>query len=255
MQKYIDLNSDLGEGFGPWRMGDDASIMNIVTSANIACGGHAGDNSTMYSTVRAAKLASVTVGAHPGFEDRQGFGRRRLPLSTQEIIQLVAAQVGSLKGIAALHNVEVSYIKPHGALGNWAAEDESVSSAIVDAAVAVLGDQAAILAISGTTLERIASNQGVKVYSEIFADRGYTPTGHLVPRGQNGAIIHDPSQACERLLEFLRTGLMPTVEGDPIELNSDSICIHGDGPNALEMAGQIRTSLNENGVEIRPFCE
>jgi UPF0271 protein len=175
----IDLNSDLGEGFGLWKMGDDEELMKIVSSANIACGGHAGDYSTMHNAIASATKENVVIGAHPGFEDRQGFGRRRIALTTAEISQLVAGQVGALMGIAATNGAKVSYVKPHGALGNWAAENAEVATAITNSVMAVMGSQAAILAISGTILEKVALNKGVKVYSEIFADRGYTREGNL----------------------------------------------------------------------------
>jgi UPF0271 protein len=249
----IDLNADLGEGFGSWRMGDDKAMMEFVSSASIACGGHAGDNATMYTTVSAARTAGVTIGAHPGFEDRQGFGRRRLPLSLSEITQLVASQLGALIGVAALAGTDVAYVKPHGALGNWAAEDIKVATAIVDATRAVMGSSAKILAISATALQTASEERGVAVYSEIFADRGYTPAGHLIARGQEGAMIHDAKEASTRLLRFLNTGLMPTVGGEAIKLKADSICIHGDSPNAYQMAKLIQFELEHAGISICPF--
>lgn len=249
----IDLNADLGEGFGPWTMGDDAAMLDIVTSANVACGGHASDPDTMWRTLQAARDAGVTVGAHPGFADREGFGRRLIPMTTAEIAALVAAQIGALQGIAAQVGVSVAYVKPHGALGNLAARDRAVADVITRTVKAIDPDMA-ILAISGTQSENAARDAGQPVYSEVFADRGYLESGQLVPRDQPGAMIHDASEASARLLSFLDTGLMPTTDGDPIPLAAASICVHGDGPTAVTMARDIRARLTANGVSIRAFA-
>ncbi|WID95189.1 5-oxoprolinase subunit PxpA [Bosea vestrisii] len=252
MAAAIDLNSDLGEGYGPWRMGDDEQILRVVTSANIACGGHAGDPATMVETLALARDQGVVAGAHPGFADREGFGRRLLPLSTREVEQLVATQLGALLGAAALANAEVRYVKPHGALGNWAADDRGAADAVVRATMAV-DPGLAILAISGTELERAAADAGVWVFSEIFADRGYLATGRLVPRQMPGAMIHDAETAAERLLAFLSSGLMPTVDAKPIKLEAHSICVHGDSAGALAMASHIRQRLEASGVQFSSF--
>lgn len=249
----IDLNADLGEGFGPWTMGDDAAMLDIVTSANVACGGHASDPDTMWRTLQAARDAGVTVGAHPGFADREGFGRRLIPMTTAEIAALVAAQIGALQGIAAQVGVSVAYVKTHGALGNLAARDRAVADVITRTVKAIDPDMA-ILAISGTQSEHAARDAGQPVYSEVFADRGYLQSGQLVPRDQPGAMIHDASEASARLLSFLDTGLMPTTDGDPIPLAAASICVHGDGPTAVTMARDIRARLTANGVSIRAFA-
>ena len=251
----IDLNADLGESFGPWPMGDDESMLDIVSSASIACGGHAGDNNTMFSTVSAAAARGVTVGAHPGFEDKQGFGRRRLPLSTTEVERLVASQVGALAGIAALAGSQVSYVKPHGALGNWAAEDRDIANAVARAVKAVMLESPKILAISDSELVAAALDNGIEVYSEVFADRGYTPEGGLIPRGQPGALLHDVDAATERLIQFIKTGRMPTHQGTAVELKGDSICVHGDSAVAVKMAAGVRQRLEENGVTIAPFTQ
>lgn len=251
--KSIDLNADLGESFGPWKMGEDAQMMQIISSANIACGGHAGDNMTMFDSVVAAMAAGVSIGAHPGFEDRQGFGRRRLPLTTTEVERLVAAQTGALCGVAALAGAEVQYVKAHGALSNWACETPEIAAAIVRATRAVLGDRALLLAVSGTALETEADRAGLPAVSEVFADRGYTPKGQLVQRGTPGAMIHDADQAADRLISFLETGEMPTVGGDPVRLNAGSICVHGDGSTAVAMAAALRHRLTDAGFKIRSF--
>lgn len=248
----IDLNSDLGESFGPWQMGDDAAVLDIVTSANVACGGHAGDPATMVETLKLARERGVVVGAHPGFADREGFGRRVIPLNESEIEQLVATQIGALMGAAALAGAVILYVKPHGALHNWAADERPVADAIVRAIKAVSPDLA-LLATSGTELEHAGRDIGLATFSEIFADRGYLGTGRLVPRSRAGAMIHDPAAATARLVEFLSTGLMPTIEGTAIPLAAQSICVHGDSPGAVAMARNVRAGLEAAGVTVAPF--
>jgi 5-oxoprolinase (ATP-hydrolysing) subunit A len=248
----IDLNSDLGEGYGPWVMGNDALILDCVTSANIACGGHAGDAETMYKTLRLAIDRGVKVGAHPGYTDREGFGRRVIPMPPAEIGRMVTAQVGALAAMARLAGTRVCYVKPHGALGNLAAADMTVAHAIVSV-VKAIDPTLAVLAISGTDLERAAREQGVHVYSEIFADRAYLPSGQLVPRSQPGAVLHDAKEAADRLIGYLRTGKMPVQGAEPITLRADSICVHGDSPDAVEMARQVRARLESEGITVASF--
>jgi len=253
MTRSIDLNSDLGESFGPWTMGNDAAMLKVVNSANIACGGHASDPETMFQTLTLARENGVTVGAHPGYNDREGFGRRIIPMSPDEIGRMVAAQVGSLQAMALLAGTKVSYVKPHGALGNLAAADNAVATAIV-AAVRAIDRDLAFLAISGQQLEVAARDAGAPVYSEIFADRGYLSSGQLVPRGTEGAMIHDADKAADRLLSVLETGKMPVIDGDPIVLAADSICVHGDGPSAVAMAQAIHARLSDAGILLQSFC-
>ena len=249
---HIDLNSDLGEGYGPWSMGDDAGMLDIVTSANIACGGHAGDPEVMFQTLQLAVTRGVTVGAHPGYNDRAGFGRRVIPMSPDEIARMVLAQVGALQALARLAGTRALYVKPHGALANHLAADRTVSDILITALTQAAPDLA-ILAISGTALELAARAAGHPVYSEIFADRGYQPNGQLVPRSQPGAMIHDPQAAADRLAQFLQTGLMPVVSGPPIRLQAHSICVHGDSPGAVAMARHLRARLESEGVTLAPF--
>lgn len=246
----IDLNADLGEGFGPWTLGDDAAMLGLVTSANVACGGHAGDPETMFRTLVLARERGVTVGAHPGYADREGFGRRVIPMAPDEIGRMVAAQVGALQGVAALAGVSVRYVKPHGALANLAADDRAVAAAIV-AAVAASG--LAVLAISGTELEGVAREAGLRVFSEVFADRAYLPSGRLVPRSQPGAVLHDAEAVAARLIGFLETGLMPVIGGDPVRLAVQSVCLHGDTPGAVGMAQGLRARLAAAGITVAPF--
>ena len=250
----IDLNSDLGEGFGPWPMGDDATMLSIVTSANIACGGHASDPETMFKTLNFAKDNGVNVGAHPGYNDREGFGRRVIPMAPAEIGRMVVAQIGALQAMAKLAGTTVSYVKAHGALANLAAANADVAQAMVQA-IHDLDPNLTILAISGTQVERVCKEKGHRVYSEIFADRGYLSNGQLVPRGQDGAMIHDPAEAAERLLRMLDTGLMPVIDGDPIPLDAHSICVHGDSPSAVAMAQEVRDRLSAAGISIRNFMD
>ncbi len=250
--RTIDLNADLGEGYGPWMMGDDAAMLAIVSSANVACGGHASDPETMFRTLTLAKAQGVVTGAHPSYPDKEGFGRRRLPSPPAEIERFVAAQIGALIAIGALVGQPITYVKPHGALGNVAAAEPAVADAIIRA-VRAIDSSLAILAISGTALETVARAEGVIVYSEIFADRGYTPAGQLVPRGTPGAMIHDPAMATDRLLDFFDSGAMPTVGGNPVRLAADSVCIHGDSPDAIAMARYIRACFQDRGITIAAF--
>lgn len=248
----IDLNSDLGEGFGPWSMGDDAAMLSLVSSANVACGGHASDPETMFRTMTLAREQRVTVGAHPSYPDLPGFGRRRMPVTTAEIERFVAAQVGALLAIGALAGHPVRYVKPHGALANVAAAERDVAEAIVRS-VRALDRELAMLAISESELAQAADAAGLKVAHEIYADRGYTAAGQLVPRSAPGAVIHDAEAAAARLLRFLDSGAMPTADGGTVVLRADSICVHGDNPAAVAMATRIRTALGAQGLTIAPF--
>ena len=250
--RSVDLNADLGEGFGPWQMGDDAAMLALVTSASLACGGHAGDPETMFQALSEAKSRGVSIGAHPGYADPQGFGRRVIPMEPAAIGRMVAAQTGSLQGLAALAGARVRFVKPHGALANLAAADAAVADAIARA-VADLPGGLAILAISGTQLEAAAHARGVQVFSEIFADRGYLPDGQLMPRGQAGAVLSDATEITERLTRFIESGQMPVAGGGSIALTAHSICLHGDTPGAVSHAKAVRAGLAEAGVRIAPF--
>ncbi len=248
----IDLNADLGEGYGPWSMGDDDAMLGIVSSANVACGGHAGDPETMFAVCRTAAAAGAVVGAHPGYADREGFGRRVIAMHPAAAGRMVVAQIGALAALARQAGTEVRYVKPHGALANLAAADEQLAAGIVDAVRAAF-PALAFLAISGTALEHVARARGAAVFSEIFADRAYRPDGQLVARGQPGAVIHDPARAVERLVRFLETGRIEVVGGEPIPLTAHSVCVHGDTPGAVEMAREVRDQLTRMGLAPRPF--
>lgn len=254
MIQRIDLNSDLGESYGPWSMGDDPAMLAMVTSANVACGGHASDPETMFATLGQAHSRGVVAGAHPGYPDREGFGRRIIPMSAAEIERMVAVQIGALMGAAALAGARIRYVKAHGALANLGADDRSVADAIARAVRAVSRDLA-LLAISGTELEPAASACGLAVYSEVFADRGYLPSGRLAPRNVPGAMIKDPATASARLVDFLASGEMPTLDGGTIRLAAHSICVHGDSAGALAMAVELRRALTAAEIAIAPFLE
>jgi UPF0271 protein len=251
--RRIDLNSDMGESFGPWRMGDDAGLMKVITSANIACGGHASDPETMFETLSLAKKHGVVVGAHPGYPDREGFGRRVIPMSEAEIERMVAAQIGALMGVAALAGASVRYVKAHGALGNLAAAERGVAGAVARATKAV-DSSLALLAISGTRIEDAGRDEGLTVVSEIFADRAYLANGQLMPRSRPGAVLHDPDAIALRMVEVVRSGLMPT-EGKPVALAAQSICVHGDTPGAVEAARKVRAALEKAGVALKAFVD
>lgn len=250
----IDLNADLGESYGPWVMGADGAMLDIVTSANVACGGHAGDANTMVETLKIAAQKNVCVGAHPGFEDKQGFGRRRLPLTAIEVERLVAGQVGTLKGLSGFTDSPVRYVKAHGALSNWAAEVAEIAEAVAKAIKSCHSD-CALLAVSGTELEKAGKKFGLDTYSEIFADRAYGDDGNLVPRSQAGSVITDADAASERLIRFFETGEMPTASGGTVKLAAHSICIHGDNPHAVAMGKSIKEKLSEQGMVFKPFLE
>lgn len=241
----IDLNADLGEG-----VGDDAAMLSLVTSANIACGGHASDPDLMFATLRLAADRGVAIGAHPGYPDRKNFGRTAIPMAPDAIARMVAAQVGALQGVAALAGARVRYIKAHGALANLAADDRAVADAIAAVARA---SGLALLAISGTELQAAGVAAGIPTDAEIFADRAYLATGRLIPRSHPQAMIHDANEALTRLISVLETGLMPVIDGPPIHLAARSICIHGDSPGAVAMARTIRDGLTARGIALAPF--
>lgn len=251
--RRIDLNSDLGEAYGPWSMGDDEAMMEIVTSVNVACGGHAGDPATMAATVRAAAARGLAIGAHPGFPDREGFGRRVIPMSTTEVEQHVAAQVGTLAGVAALEGAELTHVKAHGALANLAARQDEVADAIARATAAV-GSHLILLAIAGTALERAGERAGLAVAREGFADRAYTDDGHLAPRSEPGAVLDDAEQAAGRAVGMAEGRGLLLLSGEWRDQEVNSICVHGDTPGAVAMARRTRRALEEAGFEIASFA-
>ncbi|WCS23038.1 LamB/YcsF family protein [Methylobacterium sp. NMS14P] len=248
----VDLNSDLGEGYGAYACGDDAAILGIVTSANVACGLHAGDPEIMARTFALAKERGVAVGAHPGFPDLWGFGRRRMPYSPAEIERLVAYQIGAAQALAAYAGHRITYVKAHGALANVAAEERPVADAIARAVRAV-DRELALLAIALTAQVPAGEACGLEVHQEIFADRGYTPSGLLIPRSQPGAMITDAGEAADRVLRMVEAGAILTADGQTLPTPIHSICVHGDSDHAVATARAVRTRLEGAGVTLAPF--
>ena len=252
MGQMVDLNSDMGEGFGAYRMGDDAAMLDIVSSANIACGLHGGDAEIMAETFRIAREKGVAVGAHPGFADLWGFGRRIIPHSAGEIERLVAYQIGAAQALATYSGHRITHVKAHGALGNLTQQDESVARAVNNAIRAV--DPSLIcLTIALGHQERLARESGLSCRSEIFADRAYTEEGHLVHRSLPGAVIHDGAVAAERVVRMVQQGGIETVSGRVLETPVDSICVHSDTPAAVGIARTVRDALEAAGITVTHF--
>jgi 5-oxoprolinase (ATP-hydrolysing) subunit A len=249
----IDLNADLGEGFGPWRMGDDAAMLDVVTSANVACGFHAGDPDIMARTFARARERGVAVGAHVGFPDLAGFGRRPMAMTPAEIERAVAYQIGAAQALAALSGHRVTYVKAHGALANIAERDRAVAEALARATRAV-DPSLILLAIALSEQVRAGERAGLKVAHEIFADRAYLDDGRLQPRGEPGAVIADAGVALARVGEMLSEGALATVSGRRLKTPIDSICVHGDTAHAVEMARALRAGLEAEGHELRAFA-
>jgi UPF0271 protein len=250
----IDLNCDCGEGFGPYTIGNDAAMLDIVTSASVACGFHAGDFNIMAEIFTAAKAKGVAIGAHPGYPDLWGFGRRAQQFSVGEIERLIAYQIGAAQGLAAFAGFHLSYVKIHGALSNLAAADGAVARAVAHAVKSV-DARLHFLAIAGTNLETAARGEGLIVAREVYADRAYTDAGLLAPRSAPDAILRDAEVIAARALSMVVEGAIVAQSGKRIEVGVDSICVHGDHPNAVAMAGAVRRRLEGAGVELAPFTQ
>ena len=250
----IDLNSDLGESFGAWTMGMDADVMSHISSSNIACGWHAGDAEVMVKTVRAAKAKKVAVGAHPGYPDLLGFGRRNMACTPDELYAYTLYQVGALKSICESEGLELQHVKPHGAMYNQAAKDPNLAAAIVKA-VKNAGKGIILMGLANSAFETACTELGVPFASEAFADRGYMPDGSLVPRSQPGAFIHDPDEAAARMVKLVKEGTVETPDGQILKLKAHSICMHGDNPAAVKMAEVVRATLQKNGVAVKNLKE
>lgn len=248
----IDLNSDLGESFGAWRMGDDEAMLAIVSSANVACGFHAGDPTGILRTLKAAKAKGVTVGAHIAYPDLGGFGRRAMDVASEDLTADAIYQIGALQGLAAAAGTSVRYVKPHGALYNTIAQDQRQAEAVI-AAIRQVDPELVLMALAGSPLIGWARAAGLKVVAEAFADRGYMPDGSLVSRRLPGAVLHDPEAVAARMLRLATEGSVIAVDGNPVAIEADSICVHGDSPGAVAMAREIRTVLESSGVAIRSF--
>jgi len=254
MARSINLNSDLGESFGAWPMGNDAAMLGIVKSANVACGFHAGDPSVMTETVKLAKANGVSIGAHPSFPDLQGFGRRQMKLSAAELEALIAYQTGALMGVAASQGMKVTHVKPHGALSNMASVDAAMAEAIARAIKAVDRDLI-FLATAGSEMAKAGRKLGLNTAQEIFADRTYGDDGNLTPRSQPHAMIHDAQQAVAHVRRMVEEQAIFALSGKKIPTSVDSICVHGDEESAVAVARAVREGLEQAQIRVLPLPE
>lgn len=249
----IDLNADLGEGFGVWRLGDDDALLELVTSANVACGFHAGDPVTMRRVCARAAAAGVSVGAQVSYRDLAGFGRRFIDVDPAELADDVLYQLAALDGIARAVGTRVSYVKPHGALYNAVVTHERQAQAVVDAMLA-FDRRLPVLGLPGSALLRSAEAAGLRPVPEGFADRGYTREGRLVPRRTPGALVDDPAAVAARAVRMATEGVVVAVDGTALLMPVESVCLHGDTAGAVELARAVRAALDDDGVAIRPFA-
>lgn len=249
---FIDLNSDVGESFGNWKMGDDAAIFTSVSSANVACGFHAGDPSTIAQTCRDAVAANVAIGAHVGYRDLAGFGRRFVDCSATELADDVLYQLGALQALARSAGSEIKYVKPHGALYNTIVHHEVHAQAVIDA-IKAFGTDLPVLLLPGSLALAKADAAGLRGVAEAFADRNYTPEGTLVSRREPDAVLHDPVQVTENMVRLATEGTIIAIDGSSIDMPAESICLHGDTAGAVAMASAVRAGLENAGVQIRSF--
>ena len=249
----MDLNSDVGESFGSWPMGDDRAMFTHVTSANVACGFHAGDPTGIARTCRDAVDAGVTIGAHVGYRDLAGFGRRFLDCSETELADDVVYQLGALQALARCAGGDVRYVKPHGALYNAIVTHEAHARALVDA-IRSVDPSLPLVLLPGSVAATIAEGAGLRVVGEAFADRAYTPEGRLVPRGTAGAVLHDADLVAQRMTRFARDGVLTAIDGTEVRVEAETICLHSDTPGAVAIAAAVRGALTEAGVSLRSFA-
>ncbi|MFC7330456.1 LamB/YcsF family protein [Marinactinospora rubrisoli] len=249
----IDLNSDLGESFGRWTLGDDAALLAIVTSANVACGFHAGDPSVLRRTCAEAARQGVVIGAQVGYRDLAGFGRRFIDVPPAELTDEVIYQIGALEAFARVAGERVRYVKPHGALYNTIVHHEEQAAAVVEA-VRLYDPELPVLGLPGSVWLRRAADAGLRTIREAFADRAYTPQGTLVSRRERGALLHDPDQVAERCVRIARGEPIEAIDGSPLTIEADSICVHGDSPGAVHMAQAVAARLAAAGVDLVPFA-
>jgi UPF0271 protein len=248
----MDLNSDVGESFGRWSLGDDTAMFKSVSSANVACGFHAGDPTVIRRTCRDAVAAGVVVGAHVGYRDLAGFGRRFVDMDPNELADDVVYQIGALQALAATEGARVRYVKPHGGLYNAIVSHTAQARAVVDAVKSV-DPGLPILGLPGSEVLRLAEAAGLRAVSEAFADRAYNPDGTLVSRSLPGAVLHDPAQVAEHVLRMAADSAIRTVDGSILKINADSICVHGDSPGAVAMAVAVKAALTGAGIIIKAF--
>jgi UPF0271 protein len=251
--RTVDLNADLGEGFGVWRLGDDDALLDVVTSANVACGFHAGDPTTMRRVCAGAARAGVAVGAQVSYRDLAGFGRRFIDVAPGELADDVLYQLAALDGVARASGSRVRYVKPHGALYNATVGHEEQAAAVVSA-VAAYDAGLPVLGLPGSALLRAAEAAGLQPVPEGFADRGYTPDGRLVPRGEPGALVHDPAAVAQRAVRMAVEGTVVAVDGSIVATEVASLCVHGDTPGAVALARAVRAALADAGVAPAPFA-
>ena len=249
----IDLNCDLGESFGPWEMGNDAAMIELASSVNIACGYHAGDADIMRKTVELAKARGVSIGAHPGYRDLHGFGRRPFPgMKSSEIENLVAYQIGALQAIATAAGHKVTHVKAHGALSNVACEDDVTAKAIASAIKAV-DPSLVFVVLANSKLVQAGETANLALVHEVFADRAYEDDGSLVSRRKPGAVLRDPAAIAQRVVRMVQDGTVTSVSGKVIKMRMDTVCIHGDTPGAVEIGRGVRQALKDNGINVAPF--
>lgn len=251
MSLRIDMNCDMGESFGAWKMGSDEEILPFVSSANIACGYHAGDPATMRKTVAAALKHGVRIGAHPGLPDLQGFGRRNMAISPQEAYDMMVVQIGSLAAVAASQGAKLSHVKAHGQLYNMSVKNEALAKALAQAVFDV-NRELVFFGLAGSLMLDIAESVGLRTASEVFADRLYQPDGTLTPRTQAGAMIEDVEVSIQQTLQMVKEGTVTASDGSKVKVRADTLCIHGDQPGAVTFAKSIREALTREGVMIGP---
>jgi len=249
----IDLNCDLGESFGPWEMGNDAAMIELATSVNVACGFHAGDADIMRKTCELAKARGVNVGAHPGYRDLHGFGRRPFPgMKTSEIENMIAYQIGALQAIATAAGHKVTHVKPHGALSNVACEDITTAKAIASAIRAV-DPNLVFVVLANSALVQAGEAANLPMVHEVFADRAYEDDGTLMSRRKPGSVLHDAKAIAQRVVRMVQDGAVISASGKAIKMRTDTVCIHGDTPGAVDIARGVRQALKEAGIDVAPF--
>jgi len=249
----IDLNADLGEGFGVWQLGDDDAMLGIVTSANVACGFHAGDPAGLLRVCRSAAERGVRIGAQVSYRDLAGFGRRFIDIAAEDLVADVVYQIGALQAIAAASGTTVSYVKPHGALYNTIVTDREQAAAVAEA-VHLVDATLPVLGMAGSAFFDEANRRGLRTVAEAFADRAYRPDGRLVSRREPGAVLHDPAAIAERVATMVTSGQVTAIDGSRVKVSVESVCVHGDSPGAVQIATAVRDRLEAGGADVRAFC-
>lgn len=249
----IDLNADLGEGFGVWRLGDDDAMLGIVTSANVACGFHAGDPAGLLRVCRSAAARGVRIGAQVSYRDLAGFGRRFIDVAAEDLIADVVYQIGALQALAHAAGSSVSYVKPHGALYNTIVTHPEQAAAVAEA-VRLVDAGLPVLGMAGSAFFDEAARRELRTVAEAFADRAYRPDGRLVSRREQGAVLHDPTEIADRVAAMVTSGQITATDGTQLAMTAESVCVHGDSPGAVQIATAVRDRLEASGIEIGAFC-